>query len=66
MSDPMEQSVSMPAQLKQKLMNSWELMGKKYPVIRTMEPIRGDSAKEAFLKSIDGLKSAEEIAALHS
>ncbi len=63
MSDPMEQSVSMPAQLKQKLMNSWDLMGKKYPVVRSMEPIRGDSAKEAFLRSIDGLKSAEEIAA---
>ena len=32
-------------------------------MVRSMEPVRGDSAKEAFLRSIDGLKSAEEIAA---
>jgi hypothetical protein len=63
MSDHTEQSVSMQAQLKQKLMNSWDQMGKRYPVVRTMEPVRGDTAKEAFLRSVDGLKSAEEIAA---
>jgi hypothetical protein len=61
MSDHTEQSVTMQAQLKQKLMNSWDQMKKKYPVVRSAEPVRGDTAKEAFLRSIDGLKSAEEI-----
>ena len=61
MSDHTEQSVTMQAQLKQKLMSSWDQMKKKYPVVRSAEPVRGDTAKEAFLRSIDGLKSAEEI-----
>lgn len=63
MSDHTEQSGSMQNQLKQKLMNSWDQMGKRYPVIRSMEPVKGDTAKEAFLQSVDGLKNAEEIAA---
>ncbi|MBI4766556.1 MAG: hypothetical protein HY787_18480 [Deltaproteobacteria bacterium] len=63
MSDHTEQSGSTQVQLKQKLMNSWDQMGKRYPVVRSMEPVRGDTVKEAFLRFIDGLKSAEEIAA---
>jgi hypothetical protein len=63
MSEHIEQAGSTQAQLKQKLMNSWDQMGKRYPVIRSMEPVIGDTAKEAFMRSIDGLKNAEEIAA---
>jgi uncharacterized protein (UPF0332 family) len=53
----------MQAQLKKKLMNSWDHMKQRYPVVRSMEPISGDPAKEEFLRTIDGLKSAEEIGA---
>ncbi len=63
MSDPTEKSGAMQAQLKKKLMNSWDEMKKRYPVVRSVERVSGDSAKEEFLRSIDGLKSAEEIAA---
>jgi uncharacterized coiled-coil DUF342 family protein len=52
-----------PVQLKKKLMNSWDQMKKRYPVVRSVERISGDAAKEEFLRSIDGQKSAEEIAA---
>ena len=48
---------------RQKLMNSWDHMKKKYPVVRSVELVSGDAAKEEFLRSIDGLKSAEEIGA---
>jgi hypothetical protein len=50
-------------QLKKKLMNSWDQMKQKYPVVRSMELVGGDPDKEEFLRTIDGLKSAEEIGA---
>jgi len=62
MSDPTEKSAATQAQLKKKLMNSWDHMKKRYPVVRNVELVRGDSAKEEFLGSIDGMKSAEDIA----
>lgn len=63
MSDHTEKSGAMQAQLKKKLMKSWDHMKKRYPVVRSVEVVSGDAAKEEFLRSIDGLKSAEEIAA---
>jgi hypothetical protein len=62
MSNPTEKSGATQAQLKKKLMKSWDHMKPRYPVVRSMEPVSGDAAKEEFLRSIDGLKSAEEIA----
>ena len=50
-------------QLKKKLMNSWDQMKQKYPVVRSRELVSGDPDKEEFLCTIDGLKSAEEIGA---
>ena len=52
---------NMQVQLKKKLMNSWDQMKQKYPVVRNMELVSGDPDKEEFLRTIDGLKSAEEI-----
>jgi DNA repair exonuclease SbcCD ATPase subunit len=63
MSNPTEKSGAMQAQLKKKLMKSWDHMKQRYPVVRSVEPVSGDTAKEEFLRAIDGLKSAEEIAA---
>jgi len=63
MSDHTEKSGAMQAQLKKRLMNSWDHMKKRYPVVRSVEPVNGDAAKEEFLRSIDGMKSAEDIAA---
>jgi DNA repair exonuclease SbcCD ATPase subunit len=63
MSDHTEKSGAMQAQLKKKLMNSWDHMKKKYPVVRSVELVSGDAAKEEFLRCIDGMKSAEEIGA---
>ena len=63
MSNPTEKSGAMPAQLKKKLMKSWDHMKKRYPMVRSVELVSGDATKEEFLRSIDGLKSAEEIAA---
>jgi hypothetical protein len=63
MSDPTEKSGAMQAQLKKKLMNSWDHMKKRYPVVRSVERVSGDAAKEEFLRSIDGMKSAEEVGA---
>ena len=69
MSDPTNtqkgagKSDAMQAELKKKLMNSWDQMKKRYPVVRSVERVSGDTAKEEFLRSIDGLKSAEEIGA---
>ena len=57
---PNNQSPCRPSS-RQKLMNSWDQMKKRYPVVRSAEPVSGDTAKEDFLRSIDGLKSAEEI-----
>lgn len=53
----------MQVQLKKKLMNSWDQMKQKYPVVRSKELVSGDPDKEEFLQTIDGLKSAEEIGA---
>jgi DNA repair exonuclease SbcCD ATPase subunit len=50
-------------QLKKKLMNSWDQMKQKYPVVRSRELVGRDPDKEEFLRTIDGLKSAEEIGA---
>jgi hypothetical protein len=63
MSDHTEKSGAMQTQLKKKLMNSWDTMKNRYPVVRSMELVSGDAAKEEFLRSIDGMKSAEEIRA---
>ncbi|MEI6666945.1 MAG: hypothetical protein WCP29_02230 [Acidobacteriota bacterium] len=63
MSDQTDKPGAMQAQLKQKLLNSWDQMKRRYPVVRSVELVRGDAAKEEFLRSIDGMKSAEEIAA---
>ena len=63
MSDHTEKSGAMQAQLKKKLMDSWDHMKKRYPVVRSVERVSGDAAKEEFLRFIDGLKSAEEIGA---
>jgi len=63
MSDHTEKSGAKQAQLKKKLMKSWDDMKKKYPVVRSVEMVRRDAAKEEFLRSADGLKSAEEIGA---
>ncbi len=63
MSNPTEKSGAMQAQLKNKLMKSWDHMKKRYPMVRSVELVSGDATKEEFLRSIDGLKSAEEIAA---
>src|SRR3972149_4637950 len=63
MSDRTEKSSAMQTQLKKKLMNSWDQMKQKYPVVRSMELVSGDAAKVEFLRSIDGMKSAEEIGA---
>ena len=63
MSDPTEKSGALQAQLKKKLMNSWDHMKKRYPVVRSVERVSGDAAKEEFLRSIDGMKSAEEVGA---
>jgi len=54
---------NMQAQLKKKLMNSWDHMKQRYPVVRSLELVSGDPDKEEFLRTIDGLKSAEEIGA---
>ncbi|MEI7635965.1 MAG: hypothetical protein WCJ37_01555 [Syntrophus sp. (in: bacteria)] len=54
---------NMQAQLKKKLMNSWDHMKQRYPVVRSRELVSGDTDKEEFLRTIDGLKSAEEIGA---
>lgn len=51
------------AQLKKRLMDSWDHMKQRYPVVRSMELVGGDPDKLEFLKAIDGLKSAEEIGA---
>ena len=48
-------------QLKKRLMSSWDQMKIRYPVVRNMEIVKGDSTKEDFLKQIDGLKNAEDI-----
>jgi DNA repair exonuclease SbcCD ATPase subunit len=56
-------SGNMQTQLKKKLMNSWDQMKQRYPIVRSMELVSGDSDKEEFLRTIDGLKSAEEIGA---
>jgi uncharacterized coiled-coil DUF342 family protein len=53
----------MQAQLKKKLLNSWDHMKGRHPVVRSVELVGGDAAKEEFLRSIDGMKSAEDIAA---
>jgi len=50
-----------PTQLKKRLMSSWDQMKVRYPVVRNIEIVKGDSTKEDFLKHIDGLKNAEEI-----
>lgn len=63
MNNPTEKSGAMQAQLKKKLTKSWDHMKKRYPFVRSVELVGGDAAKEEFLRSIDGLKSAEEIAA---
>jgi len=63
MSDHTEKTGAMQSQLKKKLMNSWDHMKKRYPIVRSMELVSGDAAKEEFLRSVDGLKSAEEIRA---
>jgi DNA repair exonuclease SbcCD ATPase subunit len=63
MTDHTEKSGTMQAQLKKKLMNSWDHMKKRYPIVRSVEPVGGDAAKEEFLRSVDGLKSAEAIRA---
>ena len=54
---------NMQEQLKKKLMNSWDQMKQKYPVVRSRELVSGDRDKEEFLNTIDGLKSAAEIGA---
>jgi len=54
---------NMQAQMKKKLMKSWDHMKQRYPVVRSMDLVRGDPDKEEFLRTIDGLKSAEEIGA---
>lgn len=63
MSDPTEKSGALQSELKKKLMNSWDHMKKRYPVVRSVELVSGDAAKEEFLRSIDGIKSAEEVGA---
>ena len=63
MSDHTEKTGAMQSQLKKKLMNSWDHMKKRYPVVRSLEVVSGDAAKEEFLRSVDGLKNAEEIRA---
>lgn len=63
MSDHTEKSGALQSQLKKKLMNSWDHMKKRYPIVRSIELVSGDTAKEEFLRSVDGLKSAEEIRA---
>jgi DNA repair exonuclease SbcCD ATPase subunit len=63
MSDRTEKSDATQTQLKKKLMNSWDNMKTRYPVVRSMEPVSGDAAKEEFLRSVDGMKNAEEIRA---
>jgi hypothetical protein len=62
MNDHTEKSGDMQKQLKKKVMDSWDHMKKRYPVVRSVEPARGDAAKEEFLRLIDGMKSAEAIA----
>jgi hypothetical protein len=62
MSDQTDKSSATQAKLKKKLMNSWDHMKRRYPVVRSVEVVSGDAAKEEFLRSIDGIKSAEEIA----
>jgi len=63
MSDHTEKTGAMQSQLKKKLMNSWDHMKKRYPVVRSLEVVSGDAAKEEFLRLVDGLKNAEEIRA---
>ena len=63
MNDHTQKSGAMQAKLKKKLMDSWDNMKSRYAIVRNVEPVRGDAAKEEFLRFIDGMKSAEEIAA---
>lgn len=56
-------SGNVQAHLKKKIMTSWDQMKQKYPVVRSRELVSGDPDKEEFLRTIDGLKSAEEIGA---
>jgi len=63
MSDHTDRSSTVQAQLKKKLMSSWDHMKTRYPVVRNMDPVKGDTTKEEFLRCIDGLKNAEEIKA---
>jgi len=53
---------AMQSQLRKKLLNSWDHMKRRYPVVRSAELVAGDPAKQEFLLSIDGMKSAEAIA----
>jgi DNA repair exonuclease SbcCD ATPase subunit len=63
MSNQTDHPGAMQAQLKKKLLNSWDHMKRRYPVVRSVEVVAGDSAKVEFLRSIDGMKSADDIAA---
>jgi len=53
---------STQSQLKKKLLQSWDQMKQRYPVVRSMDLVNGDPDKEEFLRTLDGFKSAEEIA----
>jgi DNA repair exonuclease SbcCD ATPase subunit len=61
MNDHTQESGAMQTQLRKKLMNSWDKMKNRYPVVRSVELVSGDAAKEEFLRSIDGMKKAEAI-----
>lgn len=63
MSDFTEKSDTTPSQLKKKIMSSWDQMKSRYPVIRSMDLVKGDTTKEEFLRYIDGLKNTDDIRA---
>ena len=47
--------------LKQKLLDSWDQMKSRFPVVLNIGAVKGDSVKEDFLSYIDGLRCADEI-----
>ncbi|MGK5084620.1 hypothetical protein WDW37_15095 [Bdellovibrionota bacterium FG-1] len=49
------------SELKRKLLDSWDQIRSKYPIVVAAEVVAGDPVKTDFLSCIDGLKTAEEI-----
>lgn len=47
--------------LKKKILQSWDQMKGKYPIVVNKEIVVGDQVKEDFLRYVDGLRSGKDI-----